>query len=500
MSRIGNAVEIGRAVVEEVQENEATFLAASIAYYAFVSLIPLLAFVFIAASVIGGQELANQIVAQSGEYLAPSGQEALDQAITAESGRGGAGIASAVVLLWSALKLFRGLDTAFSLVYDAGLDKSIVGQIINAVIVFGAIFVAAVGMVGLGTVLVVLPDVPFGFFTPLLLLAALSLVFLPMYYFLPDVESISIKQALPGAVLAAAGWALLHTGFGIYASNAGQYEAYGAIGGILLLLTWLYIGGVVIILGAVLNYVLMERNNDIDDSDGEEPTSVKATPESPEDEDATGEADGTTSGARAAGSPDSTASRGEPSTRTDPSRGPSPDIGADTDATDSTRTASDEAGTGRRGPAPDVVGLQDELRSLRTDLDTFRADIETKTVDKEAVEDDLKSYVRKRIRRGHATGWGPYLVLLYGTAMTLGAFFFLAGGWAILAMLVVWLSVLGLYVVMVTVGILADRRDPEHERRLGGRGTEPRERVGMGLGGLGFPGRIRDAIRNWRGE
>ena len=125
-------------------------------------------------------------------------------------------------------------------------------------------------------------------------------------------------------------------------------------------------------------------------------------------------------------------------------------------------------------PAPDVVGLQDEVRSLRTDLDTFRADIEGKTVDKEAVESDLKSYVRKQTRRGHATGWGPYLVLLYGTAMTLGAFFFLSGGWAIAAMLVLWLSVLGLYVVMVTVG--------------------------MGLGVLGFPGRVNDAIRNWRGE
>ncbi len=467
--RIGNAVGIARDVVEEVQENEATFLAASIAYYAFVSLIPLLAFVFIVASFVGGQALADQIVAQAGEYLAPSGQDALDDAITAESGRGGATVASVIVLLWSALKLFRGLDTAFSLVYDAGLDKSIVGQIINAVIVFGAIIVAAVGMIGLGAVLVILPDVPFGFFTPLLLLAALSLVFLPMYYFLPDVESISLKQAFPGAAFAATGWSVLHTLFGLYASNAGQYEAYGAIGGILLLLTWLYIGGVVIIIGGVLNFVLMERNNDTDEGGEDESTAVKATPGTPTEDDGT-EDSGQSEGAAAAG--------GAPDTRgaTDSPREPSPEIGGDetTDATDSTRTARTEAGTGERGPAPDVVGLQDEVRSLRTDLDTFRADVEGKTVDKEEVESDLKSYIRKQTRRGHATGWGPYVVLLYGTVMTLGAFFFLSSGWAIAAMLVLWLSVLGLYVVMVTVG--------------------------MGLGVLGFPGRVRDAIRNWRGE
>lgn len=445
--RIGNAVGIGRDVVEEFQENEATFLAASIAYYAFVSLIPLLLFTFVAVSAVGGQELANQILDRTSEFLAPAGQEAIEGAITGEAGRGGATLAGSVVLLWSALKLFRGLDTAFSIVYDSGLDKSIVAQVTNALIVFLSILLAVVGMLVLGTVYAILPAIPFiGYVTPLFALIALSVVFLPMYYFMPDLDEITIRDAIPGAVLAGAGWAALQSVFGLYASNAGQYEAYGVIGGILLLLTWLYIGGVLIILGAVLNSVLMNRDNDTDGA-GEEPTET-TTP--------IGDGEGT----RAA---------------TDSPREPSPEIGAETDgATESTRTAHDEAGTGKRGPAPDVVGLQDEVRSLRTDLDTFRTDIEAKTVDKEDVESDLKNYVRKRIRRGHATGWGPYLVLLYGTIMTLGAFFFLSGGWAIAAMLVLWLSVLGLYVVMVTIG--------------------------TGLGVLGFPGRINDAIRNWRGN
>lgn len=449
--RIGSAIGVGRDVVAEVQENEATFLAASIAYYAFVSLIPLLLFAFVAASAIGGQEFANQIVDRTSDFLAPAGQEAIEGAITGETGRGGATIAGSVVLLWSALKLFRGLDTAFSIVYDSGLDKSIVDQIANALIVFLSVLLAVVGMLVLGAVFALLPAIPFvGYVTPLFALVALSVVFLPMYYFMPDVDELTVRNAVPGAVLAGAGWAVLHSLFGLYASNAGQYEAYGVVGGILLLLTWLYIGGVLIILGAVLNSVLMTRDNDTDDA-GEE----------------AGETTGPLSGERS--------ETGEARAASDSPREPSPDIGADADeSTDSTRTAHDEAGTGKRGPAPDVVGLQDEVRSLRTDLDSFRADVEDRTVDKDVVESDLKKYVRKRIRRGHATGWGPYLVLLYGTAMTIGAFFFLTGGWAIAAMLVLWLSTLGLYVLMVLVG--------------------------TGLGVLGFPGRINDAIRNWRGD
>lgn len=446
--RIGNAVGIGRDVVEEVQENEATFLAASVAYYAFVSLIPLLLFSFVVASAIGGQELADQVLDQTSEFLAPAGQEAIEGAITGEEGRGGATLAGSVVLLWSALKLFRGLDTAFSIIYDSGHDKSIVGQVLNALVVFVSILVAVLGMLALATVFALVPAIPFiGYVAPLLVLVALSIVFLPMYYFMPDIDGLTVRDAVPGAILAGMGWALLHSVFGLYASNAGQYDAYGVVGGVLLLLTWLYIGGVLIILGAVFNSVLMNRDNDTDGA-GEETTET-TQPEAGSDEHVRG--------------------------ATDSSREPSPEIGAETDdATDSTRTAHTEAGTGERGPAPDVVGLQDEVRSLRSDLDTFRADIEGKTVDKDEVESDLKSYIRKQTRRGHATGWGPYVVLLYGTIMTLGAFFFLSSGWAILAMLVLWLSVLGLYVVMVTVG--------------------------MGLGVLGFPGRVRDAIRTWRGE
>jgi Flp pilus assembly protein TadB len=94
-----------------------------------------------------------------------------------------------------------------------------------------------------------------------------------------------------------------------------------------------------------------------------------------------------------------------------------------------------------------------ERRSLGERVSALEAELEAKTVAREDLEADLRRYVRRRQRRGHARGWGPYLVLLYGTAMSIGAFYFLSGGWAILAMIVVWLSTLGLYVTFVLAGI-----------------------------------------------
>ena len=105
-----------------------------------------------------------------------------------------------------------------------------------------------------------------------------------------------------------------------------------------------------------------------------------------------------------------------------------------------------------RGEQPNEV-TEGDLEELRERIAEFETEIEDRTVHREELERELKSYVRSQTRRGRARGWGPYLVLLYGTAMTLGAFFFLGDLLAILAILVIWLSTLGLYALMVLVGV-----------------------------------------------
>lgn len=109
------------------------------------------------------------------------------------------------------------------------------------------------------------------------------------------------------------------------------------------------------------------------------------------------------------------------------------------------------ASYGRSTYAEDHIDAQ-RYYELKAEFERLEAEIEDRTVHRDEVEDDLRRYVRWRQRRGHARGWGPYLVLLYGVILTLGAFYYLEGGWAILAMFVIWLSTLGLYVFMVVTG------------------------------------------------
>ncbi|MFC7188631.1 YihY/virulence factor BrkB family protein [Halocatena marina] len=243
-------------------------------------------------------------------------------------------------------------------------------------------------------------------------LCGLTLTLLPLYYVLPG-ESISVREAFPGAAFTAIGWTALQTAFRIYAAYAGSYDAYGAIGGVLLLVTFLYFGALILLVGVVLNAALTGRldEDDPDESDAETTTVGPPIPKlsMPDDEPF--------------------------------------DVESDDD-------------------------LEAEVRRLREQLREFEEDIDDRTVHRDELESDLKRYVRRRARRGKARGWGPYLVLLYGTAMTIGAFFYLAGLWAILAMIIIWLSTLGLYVFMIVVG------------------------VGFNL--LGIPARLRNRIESIR--
>jgi YihY family inner membrane protein len=404
------AVSVARHVVRTVREEEVSFLAAGIAYYMFVSLLPLLLLTLVVGTLVGGEAFADRIVTAAGDVLSPTASTLLEDALTSGAGRGGATVLGVVVTLWSALKVFRGLDTAFSRVYGTDGPDSIISELVDGLAALGGIGIALVGLGGIGALGTVLGlQVALG---GLALVPVLAIAFLPLYYLFPDQE-MTLREAIPGAVFAGVGWTLLGTAFNVYASQADSYQVYGVIGGVLLLVTWFYFAGQVLLVGAAVNAALSDRQL----QQVPHRRSVKAMSEDADETD-------------------------------------TPPPGADTS-----------------GATTDEL-TDEELRELREEFEAFREDVEGRTLHRDEVKSDLKQYVRRRMRRGHARQWGPYIVLLYGTIMTLGAFYYLKGLYAVLAMLVIWLSTLGLYAVMIAVGVT--------------------------LTATGLPGRLADRVRDWR--
>jgi membrane protein len=73
-----------------------------------------------------------------------------------------------------------------------------------------------------------------------------------VYYFAPDAEQDWIWLT-PGSVVATTLWLLASLGFKYYVSALGSYESYGVVGGVMVLMLWFYISGLVILIGAELN-------------------------------------------------------------------------------------------------------------------------------------------------------------------------------------------------------------------------------------------------------
>ena len=432
-----------RALVDVVQTRQLPFLAAAIAYYAFLSIIPLLIVGITLAAAVAGETVAAEIVESFNSLLTPSTAALIEQTLISGSG-GGVTIVGLAVLLWSGLRVFRGLDVAFGQIYGEKTQKGIPSQVRDALLVLVGIVLAIAATVAL-TALLSLVDVPFaGLAGTVGLVVVLSGVFFPMYYIFPG-QSIPVREALPGAVVAGLGWTVLGAGFGLYAANAGSLQLYGVLGGVLLLLIWFYFGGLIILLGAAVNVVR---------ADGDTDRQLQQGPLRGHSQRSMTQADGPTD--------DDTARDEEVDERAgeEPATAPtSPEDG-------------DDEPTGRRDPDVSARVTQQDVDELRREIDKLEDRLEDKTVHRDELEADLKQYVRRRARRGKATGWGPYLVLLYGTVMTLGAFFFLSSGFAVLAMIIIWLSTLGLYALMVVVGATVK--------------------------GVQLPGKLLDVVRNLR--
>jgi len=73
-----------------------------------------------------------------------------------------------------------------------------------------------------------------------------------IYYFAPDADQDWVWLT-PGSIFATILWLIASLGFKYYIANFGGYESYGIIGGVMVLMLWLYLSGLVILLGAEMN-------------------------------------------------------------------------------------------------------------------------------------------------------------------------------------------------------------------------------------------------------
>ncbi|WP_226480421.1 YihY/virulence factor BrkB family protein [Natrinema amylolyticum] len=247
---------VARDVVAVVDEHNVTFMAGSIAHAAFLSLLPLLLLLFIVAGAVGNEYLTEQIVAVARDHLSPAGQGLVYEALTHASKRAGASLIGIVSLLWGMLRIFRGLNTAFDELYGEG-ERSVSGKFADGIVVFLAIVIATTGVSFATATLATVNHPVVVAVTPLVLFCGLVVAFFPIYYVFPEPD-VSAREALPGTLIAAAGWVVLEALFGVYADLVNTVGTFDTFGAVILLLIWLYGTSFVLLVGVAVNVVIGE--------------------------------------------------------------------------------------------------------------------------------------------------------------------------------------------------------------------------------------------------
>ena len=97
-------------------------------------------------------------------------------------------------------------------------------------------------------------------------LVYMILIFALLYKFSPNIGKnlrIPIREVLPGAVFTTIAWVSLSLLLSYYVNNFGKYAiTYGSLGGVIVLLIWIYYSSIVIVLGGEINATLedMRKN------------------------------------------------------------------------------------------------------------------------------------------------------------------------------------------------------------------------------------------------
>ncbi|WP_306052869.1 YihY/virulence factor BrkB family protein [Natronococcus wangiae] len=260
-------LELASDVTAVARERQLSVKSAGLAYHAFNTLVPLVILVLVGATLVDALEPILRALESATGLEGAVTEDGIEEAAGTAGDRVRAASLALVILLWSAARLFQAVNSAFTDVYDSRDDQSYVGNVVTvtAVTVVNAVLLTATFALGVALVSVVgvsLPvragGMPAAVGSAVVLAAVLPGVFFPMYYLFPQAD-VSAAEVLPGTAFAALSWTILGAGFRLYVVTSESVALFGVAGAILLILTWVYLGGLCLLLGAVFNAVLADR-------------------------------------------------------------------------------------------------------------------------------------------------------------------------------------------------------------------------------------------------
>jgi membrane protein len=259
-----------KRTVREFREDDVTDWAAALTYYGVLAIFPaLLALVSILGLI--GHSATQPLIDNLGRLAPGPARQIFTSAIqNIQKGQGTAGILFVVGLagaVWSASSYVAAFMRASNSIYDVEegrpFYKTLPTRVVTtlALLIVLAVSAAAVvltgglarqvgHLLGIGSSAVSVWDI--AKWPILLLLVGLMLSILN--WASPNVRQPGFRWISPGSVLSVVVWVLASAALAAYVANFGHYDkTYGALGGVVVFLLWLWVTNVAILLGTELN-------------------------------------------------------------------------------------------------------------------------------------------------------------------------------------------------------------------------------------------------------
>jgi membrane protein len=266
-------VQLGRDLVND----NITDLGAMMAYYAILSLFPMLVFVVTLALLVLPQDTVLQGLSMATQTMPPATREVVSTQVVAlmKAADAGFAIGGAALALWGASRGVSSLMGALNAMFNKTETRpwwrrqviAIAVTLGVALVVVIALALLVVGPVaghwladrfGLGDVFDTGWNVGRWVGAGFLVM----LVWAVIYKFLPNTNA-PFRIFTPGAITGVLLWLGISYGFGVYLSHFDSYAAtYGALGGAIIFLTWLWLSNIALLFGAEINDVLADVRKD----------------------------------------------------------------------------------------------------------------------------------------------------------------------------------------------------------------------------------------------
>lgn len=269
-----------RRTAKEFKADNLTDWAAALTYYGVLALFPAIIALVSIIGLVGPSATQGLLDNLSKLTPGPANDIVTNAVNQVASGRGTAGFAFVLGLagaLWSASGYVGAFARASNAIYEVDEGRPfwklrpmqlvvtavmilLLAACAIAVVVTGPIAKQVGDVIGVGSAAVTAWDIAKW---PVIALVVITM-FSILYYAAPNVKQPGFRWITPGGVAALVLWLIASAAFAFYVANFSSYnKTYGALGGVIAFLVWLWVSNIAVLMGAELNAEL-ERGRELE--------------------------------------------------------------------------------------------------------------------------------------------------------------------------------------------------------------------------------------------